>query len=331
MTLILSETEFYEQLTQKKSGDREDLHSESIEMCLNDPKHISKGYRRYTELCPGLDFLIDEYTLHEDLLVKVPSSEPSYGVEFSFEISGHNRSEGVQAGENFVCAGLYGEGGEFKWQAGQILKFDIHIDVLLFRVLLRDRLEQLPLNLQRVLQEQSDRDFFQLSVTTPAMQMAIHQILHCPYQGLIRRIYLESKVLELIALRLEQINNNEPLNSTKLLDIKRRDRLYHAKEILLKNLDNPPSVLDLAQQVGLNHHQLKQGFHDVFGTTVFGYLHDYRMEKARQLLCETNLRVTAIACTVGYANPGHFAAAFKRKFGITPSTFRTGEKPIAGC
>jgi AraC family transcriptional regulator, transcriptional activator of the genes for pyochelin and ferripyochelin receptors len=152
--------------------------------------------------------------------------------------------------------------------------------------------------------------------------------LHCPYQGLIRRIYLESKVLELIALRLEQIDEDEPRNSTRLLNNKRRDRLYHAKEILLKNLDNPPSVLNLAQQVGLNHHQLKQGFHDVFGTTVFGYLHDYRMEKARQLLCETNMQVTAIACTVGYANPGHFAAAFKRKFGITPSTYRTGKKPI---
>ena len=328
MTLILSETEFHEQLTQTKSDNREDVRSETIEICLHDPKRVSQGHRSYIELCPGLNFLIDDYNLHEDLLVKVPSCEPGYGVELSFEIAGNNRSEGVLAGENFFSAGLYGEGGEFKWQAGRILKFDIHIDVRLFQVLLGNQLEQLPLDLQRVLQEKGDRDFFQLSATTPAMEMVIYQILHCPYQGSIQRIYLQSKILELIALRLEQTKEYVSIAPWKRLDSKRRDRLYHAKEILINNLDNPPSVLDLAQQVGLNHHQLKQGFHELFGTTVFGYLHEYRMEKARQMLCETNMQVAAIACTVGYANPGHFAAAFKNKFGVTPSVYRSGEKPI---
>lgn len=86
-------------------------------------------------------------------------------------------------------------------------------------------------------------------------------------------------------------------------------------------MDDPPSLLALARQVGLNDFKLKRGFRQVFGTTAFGYLHDQRMERARQLLEERRFNVTEVACTVGYANPSHFAAAFKRKFGVNPGAY----------
>jgi AraC-like DNA-binding protein len=61
------------------------------------------------------------------------------------------------------------------------------------------------------------------------------------------------------------------------------DRIYRAREILLQNLHQPLSLTDLAQQVQLNDYSLKCGFRQVFGKTVFGYLHDYRMKQASQL------------------------------------------------
>jgi AraC family transcriptional regulator, transcriptional activator of the genes for pyochelin and ferripyochelin receptors len=51
-------------------------------------------------------------------------------------------------------------------------------------------------------------------------------------------------------------------------------------------------------------------------------LREYRLEKARELLQDRQLTIVAIANAVGYANPGHFAAAFKRKYGMTPRKFR---------
>lgn len=99
------------------------------------------------------------------------------------------------------------------------------------------------------------------------------------------------------------------------------ERLHHAKDILISNLENPPSLLDLAQQVGLSDRKLKQGFRQVFNTTVFGYLHDYRMEKARQLLQEDTMTIAEVSYTVGFANRGYFAEAFKRKFGVNPSAY----------
>jgi AraC-like DNA-binding protein len=60
-----------------------------------------------------------------------------------------------------------------------------------------------------------------------------------------------------------------------------------------------------------------QGFQVQFGITVFGYLTNQRMEQAHHLLHNRELTVAEVANIVGYSHLGHFAAAFKRKYGIT--------------
>ena len=95
-----------------------------------------------------------------------------------------------------------------------------------------------------------------------------------------------------------------------------------AKAILLTNLEHPPSLLELAQRVGLNDCKLKRGFRQLFGTTAFGYLYQQRMEKARDLLKVDTMNITEVTAVVGYTNPSAFGAAFKRMFGTTPSAYR---------
>ncbi|MDV3347326.1 AraC family transcriptional regulator [Leptolyngbyaceae cyanobacterium CCMR0082] len=162
-----------------------------------------------------------------------------------------------------------------------------------------------------------------LTITmTPAMSIALQQILQCPYQGITKQLYLESKALELITLQLHQLTEDRSTASTslKLDDI---DRIHLARDILIRNLNEPPSLLLLAKQAGINSFKLKQGFREIFNTTVFGYLHAYRMEEARRLLQLGKLNVTQVAQTVGYDHPGKFAAAFKKKFGISPKMLKS--------
>ena len=70
--------------------------------------------------------------------------------------------------------------------------------------------------------------------------------------------------------------------------------------------------------VGTNEFKLKVGFRSIFGTTVYGYLSDHRMEHARKMLTVDKVRIKEVAVEVGYSNPSHFIAAYKRKFGVTP-------------
>lgn len=166
---------------------------------------------------------------------------------------------------------------------------------------------------------------------TPAMQLALHQIVNCPYEGTVRQIFLESKALELMALQFHQLlgaTADRPTLSTLRDESNGQgrspdlQRIHQARDILIENFQNPPTLIELARQVGINDRKLKQGFKQVFGTTVFGYLHDYRIETARHLLERDHMTVTGVAQAVGFANRSYFAAAFRKKFGINPSAYR---------
>jgi len=86
-------------------------------------------------------------------------------------------------------------------------------------------------------------------------------------------------------------------------------------------MNNPPSLPDLAREVGLNIKKLKTDFKEFYGVPVFTFLLNYKMELAKKLLLEQKLNVNEIASNLGYSASSHFIAAFKRKYGITPKQF----------
>ena len=181
-------------------------------------------------------------------------------------------------------------------------------------------LDRLPKQLQALI-EAENRQRFHLTVgdLTPHMRTIIKQICQHPYSGAIARMYLEGKVLELMATQLAQLAVNRDRQATSLtLKPKEIDCIHDARKILLQNIDNSPSIKTLAKAVGIGDRKLQQGFKEIYGTTVFKYLHNYRLEQAQLMLREGDVNVATVANNIGYTHLGHFSAAFKRKFGITP-------------
>jgi AraC-like DNA-binding protein len=97
--------------------------------------------------------------------------------------------------------------------------------------------------------------------------------------------------------------------------------LQQAACLLEENLAEAHSLPDLARAVGTNEYTLKLGFRELYQTTVFGYLREKRMERARDLFEQGNTNVTEVALEVGYSNTSHFATAFRRQFGMNPKAF----------
>ncbi|WP_292871013.1 AraC family transcriptional regulator, partial [Nostoc sp. LPT] len=184
--------------------------------------------------------------------------------------------------------------------------------------------DQLPALLKQLKENPMKQRFHQpLGVTTPTMQLLLRQILQCPFQETLRQMYLEAKVLELLVLQIAQWGeNNQVLQRSLFFRPDEIERLHHAKAILNQTLPHPPSLLDLANQVGLNDFKLKRGFREVFGTTVLGYVLSLRLEQAKQLLINTNLTIAEIAYQVGYESSSHFGYLFKRQLGMTPRNYR---------
>jgi AraC family transcriptional regulator, transcriptional activator of the genes for pyochelin and ferripyochelin receptors len=298
------------------------------EVRVIDPTHQSRGYRRSIDLPSGINLLIDQYDLAEDLFVEAESGNENACLELSFMVSGDNYSERISAGKNFIQSYFdeYNPDNVFYWKAGKhILKVDIELDLHFYQSQREESLEWLPRSLHQYLETDNIAflNYFRIGQNTPEIQMVLHQVIDCPFAGLIGQIYLEAKCLELIALRLEPTSAGEKeLINSRSLKVAELDRIYHAKEILLRHYDHPPSLLELARQVDLNDYKLKTGFRQIFGTTVFGYLWAYRMEEARYLLYTSAITVQEVAFEVGYTCHGRFSAAFKKRFGMTPIAYR---------
>jgi AraC-like DNA-binding protein len=133
-------------------------------------------------------------------------------------------------------------------------------------------------------------------------------------------LYYQGKVWELLSLYFStQKPNTEScpfLNDEVVVR-----KIKHAKEHLLRNMDSPPSLKELSKTAGLNEYQLKAGFKEIYGNTVFGFLLDHRLDHARVLLDTGKYQVSEVAYQIGYSNPSHFIAAFRKKFGITPKKY----------
>ncbi len=166
-------------------------------------------------------------------------------------------------------------------------------------------------------------------ITTPEMSQTIEQIKKIPEADPVSTLFLESKVLELLALQLEQ-SESQSCRLCNNCFIRCRDQLKEARDIIEREYRKPPRIHELALKVGLCDTQLKAGFKFLFNKTIYGYLFDYRMNIAERLLKETSKSIADIADCTGYEHQSHFTTAFKKKFGITPFEYRKYRTETSG-
>lgn len=106
-------------------------------------------------------------------------------------------------------------------------------------------------------------------------------------------------------------------------DTVQADAILRAKRFLSDNYANPELTLkSVADYVGLNEKYLSTRFTKEAGTTFSAYLTDLRMQKAKNLMISTDLRMYEISERVGYHNVEHFNRMFKKSFGFSPGDFR---------
>lgn len=142
--------------------------------------------------------------------------------------------------------------------------------------------------------------------------------LHDPYGGSLRTLFRESQALRFTLEVASLLREKERL----ITQMGRRpfERAYEAREILDRSLVNPPKVLDLARQLGVNVTTLQANFKEAFSTTIFGYVRNRRLELARVLMSDHGFGVAEAGYRVGFTNPSAFTAAYRRHFGGAPSS-----------
>jgi AraC-like DNA-binding protein len=168
--------------------------------------------------------------------------------------------------------------------------------------------------------ENINRKFYDEKEIPPSLMVVLNQLFVVHLSETSERLYYQGKILELLSLYFSE-RKADTESCPFLNDEATVRKIKHAKEYLLKHTDAPPGLKELAKIAGLNEYQLKVGFKQIYGNTVFGFLLDHKLDHSRVLLDSGKLKVNEVAYQVGYTNPSHFIAAFKKKFGVTPKKY----------
>lgn len=145
-------------------------------------------------------------------------------------------------------------------------------------------------------------------------------LLNHSYAGSMENIFVNAKIHEILLYSLAcLVDEKETGFSCKFLSDERgRESIHLAREILLQHIGDPITIKELSRKVAMNECYLKKGFKEVFGTTIFDFYQQQRMEHAKYLLYEKALSVTDVSALLGYSSISHFSAAFKKHTGLKP-------------
>ena len=191
------------------------------------------------------------------------------------------------------------------------------ISIKKFHTLFSNEAEHIPF----LSEENLDKKYYGEEDISPSMAIVLNQIFHYNQNSSIKNLYLKGKGYELLSL---YFNRNEDPNADHcpfLIDEENVLKIKKAKEIVIENMAEPPSLQELADTIGLNLKKLKVGFKQIYGDSVYSFLFDYKMETARKLLDTGSYNVNEVGLQIGYSTSSHFIAAFKKKYGITPKKY----------
>lgn len=135
--------------------------------------------------------------------------------------------------------------------------------------------------------------------------------------------YLQLKALELLML-LERIP--QETRADAYFSPGQTALAHHLRNHLLNKREGYVSLAQLAAEHEMSVSHLQKLFKQVYGVPIYRYVKEYRLEQAAVELVRSRKPITEIAQHAGYDNASKFSESFKKRYGKTPSSYRTDKR-----
>jgi len=169
-------------------------------------------------------------------------------------------------------------------------------------------------------EENKDKKYYLDKELNPSEILILNQIFKEHLHHSLHELYLKGKIYELLSLYFNK-NEDDDQACPFLEDEDNVEKIKKAKQIVINNMADPPTLQEIADEIILSVPKLKEGFKHIYGDTVFNFLLDYKLEYARRLLLVKKHNISEISNQIGYSTPSHFISAFKKKYGTTPKQY----------
>ena len=137
--------------------------------------------------------------------------------------------------------------------------------------------------------------------------------------------FIRLKVLEIFYL-LTKIIPEEKIKVSNYYSRKQIEKIKSLRNDIVECLNSKETLKSMAHRYNMSLTSMKECFKDVYGKPIYTFRKEFKMQKATQLLRETNYTILEIAGQLGYENPNKFSTAFKKVIGETPSEYRKQKK-----
>jgi AraC-like DNA-binding protein len=167
---------------------------------------------------------------------------------------------------------------------------------------------------------EKEEQYFWRGKKSSTKNAILSQIIENRYAGSMQRLFLESRVLELMAFQLQ----NASATRTKEVSTSSRSNpvtwsgYMRPGKLLVKDFENPPSVAQLARSVLDKRKEAQKRVSAGLWEACFEYFRDFRLDHAREILAYGTVTVSETAYRIGYQSLSHFSRAFRRRFGLIP-------------
>lgn len=164
---------------------------------------------------------------------------------------------------------------------------------------------------------------FSKSETTPIIKKILLDLDNLSYQGGIASIFIEGKIMELMAICFKMFVSKKHSKASKGIVGKTNiESIKEAKRIIDSSIPKSISCEELAKCVHTSKSILCKGFKGLYGMPVHSYIIDQKLEIAERMLQQGIYNVSEVASFIGYSNMSHFSAAFRKKYGTNPKKFQ---------
>ena len=264
---------------------------------------------------------------------KIHSKNDTEAVRLHFGLQGSYSFNFTQLDSHYKLSGhhnniMYTKGLELivENKSKSIETFGVNFTTKSFLAIAKNGNDSLKIFADKVLNKQNCILSNDWKTNTFKIQQVIYEILDCPYQSGLQDLFLLSKSIELLVLQADLYSKTQVPVFIKNTNDKKK--IIDAKEYLSTTIENPPTIIELSKLIGINEYKLKKGFKELFGTTIFGYIHNSRMVLAKKLLLDTKKSIKEIAYEIGFSSPQHFSKSFKTTFDVTPNSIRENPNSI---
>lgn len=284
------------------------------------PTSIGKGYLKYIPLSNGLQVLIKDFILNDDITLQRLRVKEEFFILRLDEISLTVKDKKTNDEETKSSVLL--ANSAFDWIF--LLKKHTHlrsINILFSKEWLHDFLDK-ERNIGYVKKYLSLKlATFNYESLNVEYKRLMYEILNCnehtPFESLVvqnRVMLLIERFFSRIFIKINDTNFDLKVSEDDL------QRLVKVEEELVKDYSvPPPGIPKLARMAAMSSSKLKIIFKDIYGLPIYQYFQKHRMNKAKAMLLSQKYTVKEVGLEIGYSNLSNFAKAFKKSFDQLPS------------